>query len=201
MTQARRRKSKRNARCGKPARAIEIALAGLAYDIRTPLTGILALSQLLQASELPRRERQWADAIRSAAEHLARLTALVVDAGTSRNRGAGTTGGAVLAGGARAGGCGDARRPRRGNGLDVEVSIAKNLPSRVTGDEVRLRNALENLIDIAVKFTERGRIALSVRSASSGRGKVRLTYAITDSGIGMTVVKLKRLFHPFARCV
>jgi signal transduction histidine kinase len=44
------------------------------------LTGILALSQLLQASDLPKRERSWAEAIRGAADHLARLTTLVVDA-------------------------------------------------------------------------------------------------------------------------
>jgi signal transduction histidine kinase len=44
------------------------------------LTGILALSQLLQASDLPKRERSWAEAIRGAADHLARLTTLVDDA-------------------------------------------------------------------------------------------------------------------------
>ena len=57
-----------------------VALAGLAHDIRTPLTGMLALSDLLLASDLPERERGWAAAIKDAAGHLARLTTLVVDA-------------------------------------------------------------------------------------------------------------------------
>ena len=57
-----------------------LALAGLAHDIRTPLTGMLALSDLLLASNLPERERGWAAAIKDAAGHLARLTTLVVDA-------------------------------------------------------------------------------------------------------------------------
>ena len=52
----------------------------LAHDIRTPLTGILALAELLHASDLPERERRWAAAIKGAADHLARLTTLVVDA-------------------------------------------------------------------------------------------------------------------------
>ena len=84
MAKARRRVSTRKARKRRPrarkSHAIEVALAGLAHDIRTPLTGILALSQLLQASDLPKRERGWAEAIRGAADHLARLTTLVVDA-------------------------------------------------------------------------------------------------------------------------
>ena len=57
----------------------EAALAALAHEIRTPLTGILALSELIAASDLPERERRWAQAVKSAAEHLAQLTTLVVD--------------------------------------------------------------------------------------------------------------------------
>ena len=69
MAKARRRVSTRTVRKRRPrarkSHAIELALAGLAHDIRTPLTGILALSQLLQASDLPKRERSWAEAIRA----------------------------------------------------------------------------------------------------------------------------------------
>src|SRR3954468_20327248 len=79
MAKAKRKTRAKRARKPRP-RAIEIALAGLAHDIRTPLTGILALSQLLQASELPKRERGWAEAIRSAPDHLARLPPLGVNA-------------------------------------------------------------------------------------------------------------------------
>jgi signal transduction histidine kinase len=61
-------------------RAIETALAALAHDIRTPLTGILAHAELLATSELGPRERGWALGVRSAAEHLAQLTTIVCDA-------------------------------------------------------------------------------------------------------------------------
>ena len=50
------------------------------HDIRTPLTGILALAELLASSDLGERERQWANAIKSGADHLAALTTLIVDA-------------------------------------------------------------------------------------------------------------------------
>src|SRR5580693_3262901 len=62
------------------ARAIEATLAELAHEIRTPLTGILALSELLSTSGLGERERGWASAIKGTAEHLAMLTSLIVDA-------------------------------------------------------------------------------------------------------------------------
>ena len=46
-------------------RAIEAALAGIAHDIRTPLTGIVALAELLASSDLGAREREWANAVKS----------------------------------------------------------------------------------------------------------------------------------------
>jgi CheY-like chemotaxis protein len=198
MAKTKRRTRAKRARKSRP-RAIEIALAGLAHDIRTPLTGILALSQLLQASELPKRERGWAEAIRGAADHLARLTTLVVDAAKADSTGlvlrdepfsprelAQSVAGSLTA---RA----------QGKALDVEIDIAKRLPDRISGDEVRLRSALENLVDNAVKFTERGSIGFAASSAGAGRGRVRLTFTVTDSGIGITAADLKRLFRPFAQ--
>ena len=198
MAKAKRKTRAKRARKPRP-RAIEIALAGLAHDIRTPLSGILALSQLLQASELPKRERGWAEAIRGAADHLARLTTLVVDAAKADSTGlvlrdepfsprelAQSVAGSLTA---RA----------QGKALEVEIDIAARLPGRVSGDEVRLRSALENLVDNAVKFTERGRIGFAASSAGAGRGRVRLTFTVTDSGIGITAADLKRLFRPFAQ--
>src|SRR5207344_324892 len=61
-------------------RAIEAALAGIAHDIRTPLTGVVALAELLASSDLGVREREWANAVKSGADHLAALATLIVDA-------------------------------------------------------------------------------------------------------------------------
>lgn len=198
MAKAKRSKRARTRRVRRP-RTIEVALAGLAHDIRTLLTGILALAELLQASDLPKRERGWAEAIRGAADHLARLTTIVVDAAKLESAGLvlrdepfsprELAQSVALALAARA----------EGKALDVESTIAKDLPLRVSGDEVRLRSALENLIDNAVKFTERGSIGLAVSAAVAARGRVRLTFTVTDSGIGITAIDLKRLFRPFAQ--
>src|SRR5215470_254262 len=71
-------------------RVSEAALAAFAHDIRTPLTGIIALSELLATSELGERERRWIATLKSTAEHLSALTTLVVDAVKAQ------TGGLVL---------------------------------------------------------------------------------------------------------
>ncbi len=198
----RTRRGKRAPRRRAPAasvRAIEATLAELAHEIRTPLTGILALGELLTTSELGERERGWAAAIKSTAEHLAMLTSLIVDAVRHDAKGL------VLRR--------ELIRPRRlaqalgvslaaradAKGLSCEVTIADDLPEGVIGDPVRLRGALENLIDNAVKFTERGGVRLDVAGAKAARGRVHLRFTVSDSGIGLAPAEIRGLFRPFAQ--
>ena len=180
-------------------RAIEATLADVAHEIRTPLTGILALGELLATSDLGARERGWASAIKSTAEHLALLTSLIVDAARAdakglvlrreliRPRRLAEALAASLAGRAEA------------KGLEHAANISAVLPQAVIGDPLRLRAALENLIDNAVKFTEHGGVRLDVTCERAARGKVRLVFIVTDSGIGLTAAEIKRLFRPFAQ--
>jgi CheY-like chemotaxis protein len=178
---------------------MEVALAGLAHDIRTPLTGILALAELLQASDLPEREQRWATAMKGAAEHLARLTTLVVDAAKAEVAGlvlhAEPFALRELADAIAA----SLTARAEAKGLKVEIAIAGNLPDRALGDAVRLRSALENLIDNAVKFTERGHVAFAVAAGRGPRGRIRLTFSVTDTGIGIVAGEIKRLFRPFSQ--
>ena len=186
------------------SRTTEAALAAFAHDIRTSLTGILALGELLASSNLGERERRWAAGIKTSAEHLAALTTLAIDAAkidaTKPN-----AGGLTLQQ--------QAFRPRRliealtdtlsaraeAKGLTVEVTVAADLPDMLLGDPARLRAAIENLIDNAVKFTERGAVRLDVRASRATRGRVKLLFCIADSGIGLTRAEIKRLFRPFTQ--
>jgi two-component system, sensor histidine kinase len=176
---------------------VEAALAAFAHEVRTPLTGILAISNLLATSDLDERERRWADTIKAGAEHLSSLATLFVDA--ARSRGAGVrqdlfdlralarNAGDSLAGRAAA------------KGLQWSVEISEKLPAFVVGDPVRLRAALENLIDNAAKFTEQGAIELTAVPLRGAKGKVGVAFAISDSGIGLTLNEVERLFRPFSQ--
>src|SRR5512135_1073134 len=83
-TKPRRRPSRRTRRRKSTLKRASRSEAGVlpifAHDVRTALTGILALGELLASSELGERERQWAFDIKTSAEYLAALTTLVIDA-------------------------------------------------------------------------------------------------------------------------
>jgi CheY-like chemotaxis protein/nitrogen-specific signal transduction histidine kinase len=194
------KRSRRQPRRRGPATGVtEAALAAFAHDIRTSLTGILALGELLASSNLGERERRWAAGIKISAEHLAALTTLAIDAAKA-DAGALTLQQQPF-------------RPRRlvdalsemlaaraeTKGLTADVTAAADLPEMLIGDAARLRAAIENLIDNAVKFTERGAVRLDVRASRAGRGKLKLIFTVTDSGIGLTRAEIKRLFRPFTQ--
>src|SRR5215204_2065828 len=138
----RRTHGPRRPRTNRSSASLEAALASLAHEVRTPLNGILALSELLLASDLPERERGWAATMKSAAEHLAHLTNAVVDGVKAESHklvlkkdafhlhrlveglGATLTARAEI------------------KGLTTATSIADDVPVGIVGDPVRLRAAL-----------------------------------------------------------
>jgi CheY-like chemotaxis protein len=187
-------------RAAKPATAgmVEAALAAFAHEVRTPLTGILAISDLLATSDLGERERRWVDTIKAGAEHLASLATLFVDAAKT-----GTASGVrrdLFDLRALARNVGDSLAGRAAaKGLRSAVDISEQLPALVVGDPVRLRAALENLIDNAAKFTEQGGVALDVSMLRGVKGKIGVAFAVSDSGIGLTLAEIKRLFRPFSQ--
>lgn len=181
------------------ARGVEAALAGIAHDIRTPLTGIVALADLLSTSDLGQREREWAQAIKSGADHLAALTSLIVDAAKSEATGL-VLRNEPFSPRALAEAVGQALVARANNrSVKAEVEIARDLPAMVAGDALRLRAALENLADNAVKFTHDGSVQFSAAAEPAAAGRVRLVFTVTDSGIGMSAGEMKLLFRPFAQ--
>ncbi len=178
---------------------VEAALAAFAHEVRTPLTGILAISNLLATSDLDERERRWVDTIKAGAEHLASLATLFVDAASS-SKAATAVRRDFFDLRALARGAGDSLAGRAAaKGLQSRVDISQKLPAHVVGDPVRLRAALENLIDNAVKFTEAGGVALEVRPIRGDRAKATVAFAISDSGIGLSLGEVKRLFRPFSQ--
>jgi signal transduction histidine kinase/CheY-like chemotaxis protein len=212
LKKARPKKRKSGVAAGKPRKAVaraasktaapgmvETALATFAHEVRTPLTGILAISDLLATSGLDERERRWVDTIKAGAEHLASLATLFVDAARSGRSGFGIrqdffdlrtlahSVGDSLAGRATA------------KGLQSRIEISEKLPAFVTGDPVRLRAALENLIDNATKFTEQGAVVLTVRPLRKVKNKIEVAFAVSDSGIGLSLLEIKRLFRPFSQ--
>lgn len=198
-----RRRRRSRGKKGSPSRtpsprAIEAALADIAHDIRTPLTGIVALAELLASSDLGAREREWANAIKSGADHLSALTTVIVDAAKAEAKGL-VLRDEPFSPRALAEAVGAALEARARN-KDIKGGITiGDLPAMVTGDALRLRAALENLADNAVKFTHEGKVEFTASAEPAAHGRIRLIYTFADNGIGISAGELRQLFRPFAQ--
>ncbi|MGE0752285.1 MAG: ATP-binding protein [Variibacter sp.] len=199
-----RQKPKRSATRGASPRTratdrLTLALASFAHEVRTPLNGILAFSELLLDAKLSAQPHGWAQAMHSAAQHLERLTTAVVDgarAGHSnlvlrREEFSPQQLAADMAAALTA----RAQVAR----LPAHSDLAADLPQQVVGDGTRLRAALENLLDNAVKFANGGAVAFAARCDRARDGRIRLTFSIADRGAGLSKRDCAKLFQPFAQ--
>jgi signal transduction histidine kinase len=86
----------------------------------------------------------------------------------------------------------------RHKGLDLILSMTGDLPERVVGDGLRLRQVLTNLVGNAVKFTERGKVEVKVEKGDiAPSGKREFTFTVTDTGIGIPDDKKHLVFRSF----
>jgi len=168
-------------------------LATLGHEIRTPMTGVLGMTELLQATPLDERQKGYADAIQRAGTHLLRLVNDALDlakieAGKLELQQVEFDLHALLADVAALMGPVAGKR-----GLAFHDGIAAGVPHLVRGDPLRLRQILLNLLGNAIKFTEAGHVSLHAVPLSPHG--VRLT--VGDTGPGINAEQQARLFRRF----
>ena len=176
-------------------RAKSLFLATMSHEVRTPLTSVIAASELLDDTDLDDRQRRLTAALGRSGRRLLRLVDDILD--FSRIEAGGTELEAVpfdlaalleetLA---------PVRRAGAERGLTVESAYGE-LPARVVGDPVRIAQVITNLVDNAVKFTEAGSVRLVARSKEAAHG-LDLHVEVSDTGIGMTADQMRMVFEPF----
>ncbi len=84
-------------------------------------------------------------------------------------------------------------------GLELITDVDPNIPEELLGDEVRIRQVLTNLLNNAVKYTDKGSVTLSVQTASKDENSIWIDYKVSDTGIGIKEEDMERLFEPFER--
>ena len=84
-------------------------------------------------------------------------------------------------------------------GLKFTVEVDPSIPDELSGDEVRIRQIMTNLLNNAVKYTDKGSISLKIRGKKQSDGKLDLTIVVWDTGIGIKPEDRERLFTKFQR--
>jgi CheY-like chemotaxis protein len=168
-------------------------LASMNHEIRTPLTGILGMTELLLETQLSGDQREYVGAVYSCASQLLEMMNAILEyssisAGQTRLEEGEIhlreTLEMVVA---------DQIERAEVKGLAVRLAVDDDLPQYIVGDALRLRQMLSYLFSNAVKFTERGRVELIARRAAPDR----LDFSVTDTGIGIPAEKLSQIFESF----
>jgi two-component system sensor histidine kinase/response regulator len=172
-------------------------LANMSHEIRTPMNAIIGMSRLALASEPAPRLRNYLGKILGAGEHLLGIVNDILDlsrieAGQMRIERIEFDLSELLE---QLSNLAATRRDARR--VELVFRVAPGVPARLLGDPLRLGQVLINLTSNAVKFTERGEIAVAVEVANRGADAVTLRFTVTDTGIGMDEEQLARLFQPF----
>src|ERR1700761_3345691 len=167
-------------------------LAQLGHEIRTPMTGVLGMAELLLSRSLADTEQRYVRAIRNSGEALLTLVNDALDlarieAGRLQLAPAPFDPRALLQ---------DVAELQQGKamakGLGLYVDIADDVPAQVLGDAVRIRQVLLNLGGNAVKFTERGEVRLALANEANG-----LRFTVSDTGPGITPSDQAKLFQRY----
>ena len=174
-------------------------LANMSHEIRTPLNAVLGLAQLLEHTALTVVQRDYLTKISGAGHSLLGILNDVLDfskieAGRMELYAAPYELDSVLTAVAGIMGIGAADKPLR-----LIIDVAADVPQMLEGDAPRLQQILINLCGNAIKFTEHGRIALSVNVTKAAEGAGQLVFTVTDTGIGMDQQQQQRLFAPFSQ--
>src|SRR5271157_4620520 len=174
-------------------------LSAMSHEIRTPLNGVVGMAQLLLATELSSVQRHYAEVAQASGRALLALSDEILDLSKIESgkltleahdfdvRTTLSEAVSVLA----------VRAEAKGLALDGET--APEVPRLVRGDSHRLRQVLINLIGNAVKFTDRGGIAVRVTLDKQTGAGATLRFAVSDTGIGIPRERMAAVFSPFVQ--
>jgi signal transduction histidine kinase/ActR/RegA family two-component response regulator len=172
-------------------------LANMSHEIRAPMNGVLGMAQLMRFTEMTAEQRKYVDAIIDAGDSLMGIINDILDFSK------------IEAGHFQIDYQDfDLRRclqntiqifevKAKEKGLELLLDIKTDVPRMIRGDDLRLRQILNNLISNAIKFTAKGQVVIHVQVQEQPQDKMNLSISVQDTGIGIHRDDVSKLFKSF----
>lgn len=174
-------------------------LANMSHELRTPLNGILVTAQLLKTTDLSEEQEDYVNMLLDSTKRLLPIVNDVLDfskleAGKMAFKEESFKIQCVMESVYKS-----FVHMASDKNLGFEMKIESSMPKWVCGDSGKLRQILTNLIGNAIKFTDSGKIIMSVEMISNENGEVKFLFSVKDTGIGITKNNLDNIFNVFTQ--
>ena len=177
-------------------------LANMSHEIRTPMNAILSVAQLLELTEVDNEQRQLLNTLKSNGNKLLTLIDDILDLSKIEAREL-KLNSQEFALHTMVDNLSNSFTPQvEKKGLKLEINVDPHLPQWLIGDDFRLHQVLSNLISNSLKFTDRGKITVTISTVdeiTTNDSEVEVNFRIVDTGIGIPPSLQNKLFQPFTQ--
>ena len=174
-------------------------LANMSHELRTPMNGVFGMTQLLKATPLTAQQQEYLDCLEVSAQSLMYLLNDIIDlacldSGQIELKPSHFSLRATLSNIVKT-----QQYELNAKGISFQLDIPTTIPDMLSGDQLRAKQIILNLLGNAVKFTEEGAITLSVAALEQVDDQLLLEITVRDTGIGIPAEQLEQLFSPAER--
>ena len=179
--------------------AKSLFLSNMSHEIRTPLNAIIGFSSLVLKTALPSRQHDFIRRINSAGESLLNIINDILDFSKIEAGQLDMEHILFMLEPAISTAVSMVRHKAEDKGVQLLVKVTPEIITCLIGDPLRLGQVIVNLLNNAVKFTEHGEVTLEVKLLKRVNDRMQLGFSVRDTGIGISVEQIARLFQPFVQ--